>query len=171
MIRRIGAFGALLPLAMLLTGAPAVSAANCPDLLTKTTYYLGEPIGFFGSYDDFADPGTVTIVLTRPADGLTRTYTAFNNPDGAWLRDITFTSRSFLGSWRARVTVDQTSGTDVCDDRFVLAARGTQLTPPPTDTVEATRSTGTAPAGWLVLAGVIMVGFAAVLSLGARRRT
>jgi hypothetical protein len=164
----------LLPLALLLFAAPATSGASCPTLLPKDVYRLGETLSFFGSYTDFADPGTVTIVFTRPADGLTRRFTAFNNPDGAWLRDVTFTRRSDVGSWRVRVTEAQTSGTTVCDDRFTLVAGSTPgrptITPPPTDTAPFTRSTDLAPAQWLIALGVLLIGAAAAITVGVRRR-
>jgi hypothetical protein len=172
------ALALLLPFLVVLLGPSSVSAGTCPTdatgVLEKTRYAVGETLPLYGTYDDFADPGDVTIVFTRPVDGLTRTFKAGNLPDGEWMRNVVFTRRSDAGSWRIHVTVVQTSGTDVCDDRFTLVAgssSGPSITPPPTDASGFGRATAAAPAAFLVLAGFMMIALAAVLTTRVRRRT
>jgi len=167
-------FVAILPLILIALAVPAgVQAGSCPsdpnDLLPRTTYRVGEVLDFYGNYTDFADPGTVTISFTRPADGATRAFTAGNLPDGSWFQLVTFTDRADSGSWRVHVVVEQTSGTSSCDDRFTLtAAAGSNPTPPPTST-EPLPGGSTAPTAGLAIGAAGLAAFLALL-IGVPRR-
>jgi hypothetical protein len=109
--------------AMLLLPGPAF-AGTCPalreGLVDNDSYRLGELIDFFGSYHDFADPGTVTITFERPADGAMREYTANNSPDGSWYLRFTLDSAGDVGRWRVTASVDQTGAHDVCTDQVTI---------------------------------------------------
>jgi hypothetical protein len=186
MPRRAALAVALLSLVLWLSASAAasVSAAGvipvtCPNgdasPLPHSSYRIGETIPFFGTYVDFGNPGTVTITFTR-ADGLTRTYQAFNVADGSWMRNVVFASRSFAGSWRLHIVVTQASGTDICDGRFTLLVAippgNANPTLPPTDAAAFERGpAGAVPPGLLlVLGGVALLAAAGTLLIGGRRR-
>jgi hypothetical protein len=134
----------LLPLAglvgMLLIPSQAL-AGTCPalaeGLVDKDSYRLGELIDFFGTYHDFADPGTVTITFVRPADGAKREYTANNSPDGSWYLRFTLDSGRDIGHWTVTAIVDQTGAHDTCTDRVTIRSAfgmpGTATAEPATD--------------------------------------
>ena len=161
---------------------PVVNAGGCPagpeGVLEKPTYAVGETLPFFGNYTDFADPGEVIITVTRPSDGLTRSYRAFNIADGSWLRDVVFVRRSDAGSWRVHVVVTQTSGTSICDDSFRLVVgpvptpRPPHVTLPPTEEVAFGREPAAAvpPGAVVALTGLLLAVGSAALSVARRRR-
>jgi hypothetical protein len=113
--------GLLLPM---LLPASAL-AGNCPApegaVVDKEHYRFGDKVEFFGTYHDFADPGTVTITFERSLDGDIREFTAFNMPDGAWIYQLTFDS-AFAGRWDVTVVVDQTGSIDTCRDRVTVGS-------------------------------------------------
>jgi len=119
-MRRLIPFAGLL-VPMLLPGAAL--AGNCPSpggaVVDKESYRPGQMVEFFGTYHDFADPGTVTITFERTTDGTIREFTAFNMPDGAWIYQLTFDA-DFTGRWDVTVVVDQTSALDTCRDRVTI---------------------------------------------------
>ncbi len=160
--------------AALLFATPA-SAESCPNQdatgpIARTTYALNEGIEFWGNYTDFADPGTVTITFTRPADGATQTFTAFNLPDGAWLRTVTFTSRQDVGTWDVTLTLAETARTVTCADRVRITGPAAGRTPapgltmPPTSTIDAPVTGDTAPAP--PAAALATIALAAALAFG-----
>lgn len=169
----------LLPLATLVFGVSAASAGTCPTdpsgVLEKTSYRVGERLDFYGTFTDFADPGTVTITFTKSGSGATRTFTAFNIADGSWMRDVTFRSRADAGAWRVQVVVDQTSGTNTCNDSFRLTTSGgggtaPVPTPPNTDAVSFVRGSINTPTVALVFIGLGTLLVLAAGGLAARRR-
>ena len=113
--------GLLLPM---LLPASAL-AGNCPApegaVVDRQRYRFGDMVEFFGTYHDFADPGTVTINFERSSDGAIREFTAFNMPDGAWIYHLTFDS-AFAGRWDVTVVVDQTGSIDTCRDRVTVGS-------------------------------------------------
>jgi len=118
----------LIPLAGLLFPMllpAAILAGNCPSpegaVVDKESYRPGQMVEFFGTYHDFADPGTVTITFERTADGTIREFTAYNMPDGAWIYQLTFDA-VYIGQWDVTVVVDQTSAIDTCHDRVTIAS-------------------------------------------------
>lgn len=144
-------------------------------MLDKTSYRVGERLDFYGTFTDFGDPGTVTITFTKSGSGATRTFTAFNIADGSWMRDVTFTSRSDAGVWRVRVVVDQTSGTNTCNDSFRLTTSGgggtgPVPTPPNTDAIGFVRGTTNPPTVAPVFIGLGTLLVLAAWGLAARRR-
>jgi hypothetical protein len=166
---------------LLLTMLPATAdAGTCPTdaqgVLEKTRYRVGERLDFYGTYHDFADPGTVTITFTRPSDGATREFIAGNIADGSWMQTVRFPSNRDIGAWRVHVVVEQTDGRDECDDRFSIVpatAPGPIPTPPNTSTAPpaAKGSGSTAPwAGLAILASLALVGLGATSCINARRR-
>jgi hypothetical protein len=110
----------------MLLPAPAL-AGTCPALeggvVDKDAYRLGELIDFYGTYHDFADPGTVTITFERTTDGATREYTAQNSPDGSWYLRLTLESSVDIGRWDVTVVVSQTDALDTCADQVTIRAR------------------------------------------------
>ena len=126
--------GLLLPLLM---PAPA-RAGTCPALdggvVDKDAYRLGELIDFYGTYHDFANPGTVTITFERNTDGAARDYTAQNSPDGSWYLRLTPESSADVGRWNVTVVVSQTDALDTCTDLVTIRSRSSM---PNTATVEA----------------------------------
>ncbi len=157
----------VLPLAAALLALPAVTdAGTCPadatGVLEKATYRLGDRLDFYGIYTDFADPGTVTITFTRPADGATRTFTAGNVADGSWMQTVVFSSRADLGTWRVHVDVVQTSGTSACDDRFTLLGTKPQPIPTPPNTATADDVAPSSPDATLPFV-LVLVGLIAFL--------
>lgn len=137
--------GLVLP--MLLLPSPAL-AGTCPALaegvVGKDAYGLGEVIEFFGTYNDFADPGTVTIRFERTIDGATREFTAFNQPDGAWMYQLAFESAGDVGRWNVTVVVDQTGDHDTCTDRVTIRTRSAL---PNTSTI-GSLAQAVRPEGW-----------------------
>jgi hypothetical protein len=123
-MRRLILLAGLL-VAMLLP-AP-VAAGTCPALeggvVDKASYRLGELIDFYGTYHDFADPGTVSITFERTTDGAVREYTANNSPDGSWYLRFTLESSADLGRWVVTAVVDQTGSLDTCRDRVTILPR------------------------------------------------
>jgi hypothetical protein len=138
-----------------------VLAGTCPALeggvVDKDAYRLGELIDFYGTYHDFADPGTVTISWERTTDGATREYTAANSPDGSWYLRLTLDSPQDVGRWTVTVVVSQTDALDTCTDSVTigLAAMPRTATEDPPD--DASEAPWTVPllagliAGWLAL--------------------
>jgi len=157
----------LLPLAgllgMLLLPAPAL-AGTCPaleaGLVDDESYRPGELIDFFGTYHDFADPGTVTITFER-SDGATREYTANNSPDGSWYLRFTLGSAD-IGRWTVTAIVDQTGAHDVCTDRVTIrSAIGMPST--------ATGNPAAGPGDWLP--AVLLLGVISGLAMVRRRQS
>jgi hypothetical protein len=132
-MRRFTLIAALL-LSFALPGA--AQAGTCPvgvpeGVVDKDVYRLGEVVDIYGSYLDYANPGTVTLTFLRPSDGATREFTAANVADGSWFWNTTFDSAADAGHWNVTVVVDQDGGHDVCTDSFIVRASSS---PPPTDT-------------------------------------
>lgn len=129
-------------LAPLLLPTP-VLAGTCPALdggvVDKDAYRLGELIDFYGTYHDFADPGTVTISWERTTDGATRQYQAANSPDGSWYLRLTLDSPEDVGRWTVTVVVAQTDALDTCTDEVTIGRRGV---PPDTATETTVSSVG-----------------------------
>ena len=159
----------LLPLAgllgMLLLPPPAL-AGTCPaldeGLVDKDAYRLGELIDFFGTYHDFADPGTVTITFERFSDGAKREYTANNSPDGSWYLRFTLDTVDDVGRWKVTAIVDQTGAHDTCADRVTIRSA---VGVPATSTADSAR---VSPGGedWPLAAPL----FGAVAGLALLRR-
>jgi len=154
--------GLILPL---LLPAPAL-AGTCPALaggvVDKDAYRLGELIDFYGTYHDFANPGTVAITFERTTDSATRDYTAQNSPDGSWYLQLTPESSADVGRWIVTVVVSQADALDTCADRVTIRPRSS---------LPNTSTTGTPgdPVGWL---GALLFG-AVGLAIGlpaVRRR-
>jgi hypothetical protein len=142
----------------------SVLAGDCPaslpgGVVEADRYRLGDTIEFFGTFTDFADPGTVTITLERTTDGEQKTYEAFRLPDGAWMLQLQLDSADFLGSWSVTVVVQQTSGTDACTDEVTI----TGMAPPNTNTAVPGAQDG--PSIVLVVALAFAVALALVVSL------
>lgn len=163
-MRRLLLLGGLfLPL---LLPAPAL-AGTCPALdggvVDKDAYRLGELIDFYGTYHDFANPGTVAITFERTTDGATRDYTAQNSPDGSWYLRLTPESSADVGRWKVTVVVSQTDALDTCTDLVTIRSRSSM---PNTSTVEPAAGSVASPG--LILPALL--GFAAGLLAVGRRR-
>jgi LPXTG-motif cell wall-anchored protein len=162
----------LLPLAGLLGMAllPATaSAGTCPalasGLVDKASYRLGELIDFFGTYHDFANPGTVTITFERSSDGASREYIANNSPDGSWYLRFTLDSAADVGRWTVRAVVDQTGAHDTSTVQVTI--RPAMGMPATTTTGRTSDETGAAA---LALAGLLL-GATAGLTVLRRRQS
>lgn len=127
-------------------GAPAPAAAfteaSCSGdgPIVPTRIAAGGVLTIFGSYTDWADPGTVIATFRGPG-GRTRTATAGNSADGTYLIDERF-SAADAGAWTATVTLSETAGSVTCTDRFRVA-----LATPSTDTAPGTADPGPGAAG------------------------
>jgi hypothetical protein len=144
-MRRFLLLGALL-FPMLAPGSAL--AGTCPALaggvVDRDAYRLGELVDFYGTYHDFADPGTVTIEFKRTTDGATRSFTASNSADGSWYLRLTFDSVADIGRWNVAVVVSQTDGLDSCTDRVTIRGRSSVPDTATTEeTLEPADTTGT----------------------------
>lgn len=119
----------LAPLLALFLAPGSAIAGTCPaaagDLVDKASYRLGELIDFYGTYNDFADPGKVTIQFERTTDGARRGFNASNSPDGSWYLRLTLNALTDVGRWNVTAVVTQTGTTDSCTDRLTIRARST----------------------------------------------
>lgn len=150
---------------LLLAPAPA-QAGTCPALpggvVDRMSYRLGQTLDFWGTYHDFANPGTVTIEFVRASDGATRSFTAANSPDGSWYLMLTFDSEADLGLRRVTVVVTQNDAVDTCRDSVSIRARtlpDTSIRDEPPD-----------PTGTRSPTNVIIGGLAVVAAATAARR-
>ena len=125
--------------------AAAFTAASCSGdgPVVETRIAAGGTLTIFGSYTDWADPGTVVATFRGPG-GRTRAATAGNGPDGTYLIDERFGAAE-LGTWTVTVTLSETAGSVVCTDRFTVA-----LATPPTDTLPTPE-----PKPWLALVALL----------------
>jgi hypothetical protein len=136
--------------------APATAAAGtCPALdggvVERDAYRVGQQVEFYGTYGDFANPGTVSITLERSSDATTRQLTAFNLPDGEWEYFLTFEAAD-VGTWSVTVVVDDNGAIDTCTDRFAVRRRSAL---PNTDAAPAAGApTDTHPGLLLAIAGL-----------------
>lgn len=169
-MRRFLLLGALLLPALAPSAALAGTCpALAPGVVDRDSYRLGQLVDFYGTYHDFADPGTVTIEFERLADGEVRTYNAFNSPDGSWDLRLTFDSAADIGRWNVTVVVSQTDGLETCTDRVTIRSR---TTAPDTATVDLPlEPAARLPHAMLALAGLASLLLVVRRASGARRQT
>jgi hypothetical protein len=162
----------VLPILVPILSPARVLAGTCPALdpgvVDKDAYRLGELLDFYGTYHDFADPGTVTIDFVRASDGATRNFTAANSPDGSWYLRFTFESTDDIGTWDVTVVVEQTGALDTCTDRVTIRGR-TGIPNTATAMAEPASSGGSpfAPPVLPTIAGLV-VGLLALRRLGGQ---
>ena len=163
-MRRLLLLGTLIvPMLYPASALAGTCPALAPGVVDRDSYRLGQVIDFFGTYHDFADPGTVTIRFDRASDGATRAFTAANSPDGSWYLMLTLESPADVGRWDVTVVVTQTGAVDTCTDRVTI--RGRSAVP---DTATAQEPPESLDANGPVV--LTIVALAAVL-IGFRRGT
>lgn len=109
----------------------------------------------WGSYTDWADPGTVTAVFEGPGSRR-REAIAGNSADGTYWILERFTAAD-VGPWTATVTFSETAGDVVCTDAFVVVGAT------PDTATEPSRSTVDPAAGHLPVA---LVGLTVLIAIG-----
>ena len=144
-----------------------VRAGTCPALeggvVDRNAYRIGEVMDFFGTYHDFADPGTVTITFERVTDGAIREYTAFNSPDGSWYLMHKLEDPADVGRWSVTVVVTQTDAIDTCSDTVTI--RGAEA---PNTAAEVDRTAASVQRDWPALVALAVLAILAVIATRSR---
>jgi hypothetical protein len=101
---------------------PVLAVDACPRLVEPEVVAVGERIDVHGSFTDWANPGSVTIVATR-ADGRVHRFDGAPDGDGTWDIHVQFGWQD-VGRWRLRLDQFEAAGSEVCIDSVRVRAPG-----------------------------------------------
>ena len=152
--------------AVLTLGRPVLAADACPQLVSQAVVAVGQRIDVHGSFQDWANPGAVSITATR-ADGRTRAFEGAPDGDGTWDIHLRFGWED-VGRWRLRLDQwDPGLPSRTCIDSVRVRAPGVDA--PDTATLPPVAPAGAQDSG-LALLVALFAGLALRVAARPRRR-